>query len=258
MRLAPLLDTRFRTVVTCDIHDDLHLQNAQVRSLLTRMRREGREMCLTWWLADDCAADCLLDAPLPVPKANLRQHVSDRWYHHSGSDGGLGLHAHMDAGMNIATGNALRDTVRAEHDGETYIEFLTEYVYGAPTIPHGIEEMAWDAYLHNAGWELLSPKVLFSVHRSLLAGRDTKNPFEGVRTASEAPHALRLSKKEIDVGKPEFGISLPTCRHSQALDCAEDSATWLAKGGGAKCGGAKRKADAPCQPCAEGSASGEV
>ncbi len=72
-----------------------------------KMRRDGRELCVTWWLADDCASDCLLSAPLPVPR--LRQHVSDRWYHTSGSDGGLGLHAHMDAGMNIATGYSLRE-----------------------------------------------------------------------------------------------------------------------------------------------------
>ena len=206
-----------------------------------------------------------------MPK--LRQYVTDRWYHTSGSDGGLGVHAHMDAGMNLATGHGLRELVRAQHDGESYIEYLVDYVHGAPTIPHGIEEMAWDAYLHNANWSLLAPKVLFSVHRSLLAGRDTKDPFKGVVVSSDVAHELRLSREEVDVGKPEFGISLPTCRHSQALDCAEDSATWfegMAKAaGGAK--GGKRKlackladgasAGAACQPCAEaeeGAGSSEV
>ena len=33
MRLAPLLDFDGRTVVTLDIHDDAHLQNAQVHEL---------------------------------------------------------------------------------------------------------------------------------------------------------------------------------------------------------------------------------
>ena len=98
------------------------------------MRREGRELCLTWWLADDCANDCLIESPLPVPR--LRQHVSDKWYHTSGSDGGLGLHAHMDAGMNIATGYALRDLVQKEHEGETFVQYLTEYAtLWHPTLP---------------------------------------------------------------------------------------------------------------------------
>ena len=89
--------------------------------------------------------------------------------------------------------------------------------------------MAWDAYLNHVGWPLLLPKVYFSVHRSLLAGRDTKDPFAGVLTSSDTPHTLRFRREEIDVGKAEFGINLPTCRHSQALDCAEDSETWLGK-----------------------------
>ena len=82
-------------------------QNAQIRTLLTKLRREGRELVLTWWVAEDCADDCLISAPLPVPR--LRQHISDRFYHTSGSNGGLGLHAHMDAGMMIATGDRLRE-----------------------------------------------------------------------------------------------------------------------------------------------------
>ena len=65
------------------------------------------------------------------------------------------------------------------------------------------------------------------VHRSLLAGRDSKDPFKHIVTASPAPHKLKLSHEEVDVGKAEFAFTLPTCRHSQALDCAEDSAAWL-------------------------------
>ena len=87
-------------------------------------------------------------------------------------------------------------------------------------------------------WLTPRPQVLFSVHRSLLAGRDTKDPFAGVVTSSDEPHPLKMSREEIDVGKPTFGINLPTCRHSQALDCAEDSEAWLegkkTGGGGAK------------------------
>jgi hypothetical protein len=224
-RLAPLLDHRGRTVVTTDIHDDLVLQNAQIHALIKRIRREKKDLCLTWWLAEDCADDCLMNSALPV--ARLRQYVTDRWYHTSGSDGGLGLHAHMDAGMMIATGTALRENLLKAHEGQTFIEFLTGLVRGAPSIPHGIEEMAWDAYLQAAGWPLLLPHVHFSVHRSLLAGRDSDDPFAGIEVSSDIPYALSIRREEIDVGKATFGNDLPTCRHSQALDCAEDSANWL-------------------------------
>ena len=63
-----------------------------------------------------------------------------------------------------------------------------------------------------------------------------------------------MRREEVNVGKSTFGIQLPTCRHSQALDCAEDSATWLKKDARRECGhgkGSKRKhveppaADAP-------------
>ena len=33
--------------------------------------------------------------------------------------------------------------------------------------------------------------------------------------SSDHPHTLRMSREVVNVGKPEFGISLPTCRHSQ-------------------------------------------
>ena len=161
--------------------------------------------------------------------------------------------------MMIATGHTLREQLLEAHGGETFIEYLIDFIQGAPNIPHGIEEMAWDAYFEGAGWPMLLPRVCFSVHRSLIAGRDSSDPFAGLKVSSDEPHKLDFRSHEIDVGKADRSAGdLPTCRHSQALDCAEDSATWLAKGGGAKCGGAKRKADAPCQPCAEGSASGEV
>ena len=242
MRLAPLLDEAGRTVVTVDIHDDLRLQNAQIHSLLGKLRREGRELCLTWWFAEDAACDCLCHAALPVPR--LRNHISDKWYYTSGSDGGLGLHAHMDAGMMIATGYGLREAICSAHDGERFLPYLAEMVKGAPTIPHGIEEMCWDAYLNDAGWERLLPKVLFSVHRSLLAGRDTKDPFAGLQVSSDTPHAIAFQRTEVDVGKSTFGIHLPTCRHSQALDCAEDSVTWL-EGNAKQSAGAAAKRKSP-------------
>ena len=67
------------------------------------------------------------------------------------------------------------------------------------------------------------------------------------------PHSQQLAiafrREEVDVGKSTFGINLPTCRHSQALDCAEDSVTWLE--GNAKQAAstaAKRKSPEPRQP----------
>ena len=65
------------------------------------------------------------------------------------------------------------------------------------------------------------------MHRSLLAGRDSADPFKHVVASSDAPHAIRMRAEELNVGKSTFGIELPTCRHSQALDCAEDSEAWL-------------------------------
>jgi len=275
MRLGPLLDTPGRTVVTMDVHDDLALQNAQLTSLLGRLRREGRELCLTWWLAEDPPGECLLNAALPVPR--LKSFVSDKYYHTPlGDDGGLSLHAHSDPGMMICSGYRLRAALLAAHEGTRFVEYLREYVTGAPSIPHGIEEMAWDAYLHEAGWDqpwgqgaeaescdgtdaaapadtpaaaaaaeegappkqpapskaagkTLMERTLFSVHRSLLAGRDTAEPFAHIQAASETAHRLDLTRHEFEVGKATFGISLPTCRHSTALDCAEDSVEWMSK-----------------------------
>ena len=95
-----------RTVATMDVHDDLVLQDGQLKALLQRLRREKKELCLTFWLAEESAAECLVDAPLPVPR--LKTFIPDKWYHTSGADGEPGLHAHMDAGMNICTGHPLR------------------------------------------------------------------------------------------------------------------------------------------------------
>ena len=61
------------------------------------------------------------------------------------------------------------------------------------------------------------------MHRSLLAGRDCDSPFSDVIAHSEVPHALAHRQTEVDIGKVVWGVSLPTCRHSQVLDCGEDS-----------------------------------
>jgi len=221
MRLAPLLDVPHRTVATMDVHDDLVLQDGQLKALLQRLRRERKELCLTFWLAEESACECLVEAPLPVPR--LKTFIPDKWYHTSGAGGEPGLHAHMDAGMNICTGHGLRAALLASHEGQTFLQFLTEMVRGAQTVPHGVEEMAWDLYFERAGWEQLLPLTLFSVHRSLLAGRDCETPFSDIVAHSEVPHALCHRQTEVDIGKVVWGVSLPTCRHSQVLDCGEDS-----------------------------------
>ena len=76
--------------------------------------------------------------------------------------------------------------------------------------------MAWDLYFERAGWAQLLPLTLFSVHRSLLAGRDCDSPFSEVVAHSDVPHALAHRQTEVDIGKVVWGVSLPTCRHSQA------------------------------------------
>jgi hypothetical protein len=38
-----------------------------------------------------------------------------------------------------------------------------QVIAGARMIPHGIDEMALDTYLHGAGWERLKPYALFEV-----------------------------------------------------------------------------------------------
>ena len=74
--------------------------------------------------------------PGPNPGPNLGL-IPYRRYHTSGANGEPGLHAHMDAGMNICTGHALRAALFAAHDGQSFFEFLRQLVHGAQTIPHG-------------------------------------------------------------------------------------------------------------------------
>ena len=112
--------------------------------------------------------------------------------------------------MMIATGTRLREELLTAHEGERFIDHLTDMVHGAPNIPHGIEEMAWDAYPGEAGWPLLLPRVLFSVHRSLLAGRDSKD-LRGLQVTSEEAHALDMRREEVNVGKSTLGSS---CRRA--------------------------------------------
>ena len=77
----------------------------------------------------------------------------------------------------------LTHSLTRPHPSHSLRSLSLSCLLAANNIPHGIEEMAWDAYLNNVGWSLLLPKVLFSVHRSLLAGRNTKkgdDPFAGI------------------------------------------------------------------------------
>ena len=223
-RLVPLLEQRGRTVVSMDVHDDLVLQNTQLVGLLGRLRKEKKELALTFWLAEDGCDDCLIQSPLPVPK--LKSYAPE----YGGGGGAFGLHAHTDGGMMVAKGEALREDLLAAHGGLGFGEFVGEHVRGAQTIPHGIEEMAFDAYLQQAGWMRIGPRVLFAVHRSLLAGRDGAAPLAAVDATCSAAHALRYERREVDVGKVESGVWLATCRHSHALDCAEDSLAAKARG----------------------------
>lgn len=248
MRLATLLEHADgigggRTVVTMDVHDDAQLQDAQLRALHGQLWRERKEMCITWWLAEDGAADCLVGAPLPVPR--LKACIPDTAYHTNGAGGGLGLHAHMDAGMMVVHGSALRLALRQAHAGMPFKEYLRQYVLHATSIPHGIEEMAWDSYFEAAGWAGLLPLTLFSVHRSLIAGRDTAEPFRDVaKDADGIPTPLPETapvngpcrpllhvREDFDIGRAIFGNSLACCRHSQVLDCVADSELSRAAGG---------------------------
>ena len=174
-RLVPLLEQRGRTVVSMDVHDDLVLQNTQLVGLLGRLRKEKKELALTFWLAEDGCDDCLIQSPLPVPK--LKSYAPE----YGGGGGAFGLHAHTDGGMMVAKGEALREDLLAAHGGLGFGEFVGEHVRGAQTIPHGIEEMALDAYLQQAGWMRIGPRVLFAVHRSLLAGRGRRRALGGGR-----------------------------------------------------------------------------
>lgn len=239
-------------------------------------------MMITWWLAEDGAADCLVSAPLPVPR--LRQAIPDPAYHTSGSDGGPGLHAHMDAGLMVAQGSELRAALLRAHRGaraprrrgrshgrtvrrlvrvslRRALQGVSAAVRaqrakhparhrgdGADRPPPGSEgscastlsppapfPKAWDCYFDEAGWPQLLPFTLFSVHRSLIAGRDTKDPFPsipkgekgvpvpaaGAGAALVPPgEALRRTREEFDIGRAMFGNALACCRHSQVLDCA--------------------------------------
>ena len=65
--------------------------------------------------------------------------------------------AHSDGGMAVATGSRLRSIVRAAHgevQGEVRLMgYVSSFVRGAHVIPHGIEEMIFDCYLQEAGWD---------------------------------------------------------------------------------------------------------
>jgi len=260
MRLAPLLEWDGRTVATMDVHDDSVLQHQQLRELIGRLWETGRELALTFWIADDAAADCLVESALPVPSAELSSLLPDqrgpasksgsrkrrtlqkgarrrkRRTGEASSDSSSGdeasetaVHAHTDAGMAVAVGSGVRSALLHAHGGVSFVSFLMEHVKGAAAIPHGIEEMALDGYLHAAGWAALSPQILLSVHRSLLVGRGVDESLAAealahvIDTPLAGPHLLNRRRVVLDVGPVRQGLQLATCRHSRLFDCAADS-----------------------------------
>eukprot|EP01043_Picozoa_sp_COSAG02_P065215 COSAG02_NODE_9772_length_2115_cov_1.286706_1_plen_654_part_01 len=172
MRLAPLLDYRWRLVVSADIHDHRDLQNSQLAQMIAKLRRKRKEMLITYWVAEDSNDDCMVSSPLPVGK-NLSQVLSK-----SGDNLGVKaseLHTHTDAGLLVLRGARCRDAISQSHDGLSFISHLSNLVRGAKTIPHGIEEMAFDLYLFEADWVKLLPFVHFDVHVNVMMGAEDGN-----------------------------------------------------------------------------------
>ena len=265
------------------IHDDSTLQHSQLRGLLTALWETGKELALTYWIADDPPSDCLVEAALPVPSSELAGLVegaggeggrgegggarlvtggrgrpsgrpaarakkrrregtggarasggrgygngSSSGSSESESDSELTLHAHSDAGMAVACGTTLRARLRAAHNGVDFRSYLMGFVRGVGRIPHGVEEMAFDSYLHAAGWRsTLAPYTTLALHRSLLVGRgcsqaeDAFAHIEDVPTGG--PYQIECHRLSFCVGPLVPGRHLATCRHSRRLDCAADS-----------------------------------
>ena len=113
----------------------------------------------------------------------------------------------------------------------SHIECLCEHVGGAEKIPHGIEEMAFDHYLREAGWKSIAPRVAFVLHRSLLLdddrgqeGDDEEGPLSAVSTEPiGGPYARTVDRRVLNVEHVDPNVLLATCRHSRAFDCAGDS-----------------------------------
>ena len=106
--------------------------------------------------------------------------------------------------------------VLTAHGGESYVKYLTDYVHGAATIPHGIEEMAWDAYLHGesrtiwlalhvdiplAGHPRYKPRGPYIESPRLCSGRlGAAATQSAILRASVAPCWPRLSGQQYHAG----------------------------------------------------------
>ena len=229
MRLAPLLDKKWRLVVSADIHDQRELQNTQLKAIFGKLRRLKSEMMITYWLAEDEKEECMIHSPLPVRTSTLASLL--RKAAGSSVESAKHLHAHTDAGLLVFRGNQAREAVDRAHKGESFISALSKMVQGANTVPHGIEEMAFDLYLFEADWAVLEPFVQFDVHRSEMVGagdgvvRADKQTDAGISTDSKLRYDVSVHQIDFDVGVADWQAQLPCCRHSRAFDCEEAAQT---------------------------------
>ena len=178
-----------------DIHDQAELQNAQLDKALVSLRSQGKDMHLTYWLADDCLADCLVGAPLPLTAEDIAAAKLKR----ANGPGYLNVteardyHVHSDAGLMIFRGRRARQLLLDQNSGRTFGQYLAAMAHGAQAIPHGIDEMAFDMYLaespQNAahdGWARLREHVSFDVHRALMEnGTQNRDARGGSANAAE-------------------------------------------------------------------------
>ena len=220
MRLAPLLDCRWRLVVSADIHDHRDLQNSQLLQMIATLRRKRKEVLITYWIAEEGNDECMVSSPLPVGKG-LAQVLS--------KNGSLGvkaseLHTHTDAGLLVFRGARCRDIISQSHDGLSFISHLSNLVRGAKTIPHGVDEMAFDLYLFEADWTQLQPFVHFDLHVNVMMGAEDGNiranwVDDSVPIDTKVRYDVAVHQIDVDVGVADWEVQLPCCRHSRAFDC---------------------------------------
>jgi hypothetical protein len=222
MRLAPLLDCRWRLVVSADIHDQRDLQNSQLSQMIAKLRRQRKEMLITYWIAEDSNDECMVSSPLPVGKSLA--HVLSKSGANVDGVRASELHTHTDAGLLVFRGARCRDAISDSHDGTTFISHLSNLVRGAKTIPHGVEEMAFDLYLFEADWAKLQPFTQFDVHVNVMMGAEDGNiranwVDETITTDTKLRYDVAVNQIDFDVGAADWQVQLPCCRHSRAFDC---------------------------------------
>lgn len=223
MRLAPLLDCRWRLVVSADIHDQRDLQNSQLVEMIAKLRRKRKEMLITYWIAEESNDECMVSSALPVGKG-LAQVLSK-----SGASVGIKaseLHTHTDAGLLVFRGARCRDVISQSHDGLSFISHLSNLVRGAKTIPHGVEEMAFDLYLFEADWAQLQPFVHFDLHVNVMMGAEDGNiranwVDDSISIGTKVRYDVVVHQIDIDVGVADWEVQLPCCRHSRVFDCED-------------------------------------